>query len=71
MVPGTRSPADVRRDVPRAEPKKPAPRRHLVQKGDTLYSLSRKYGTSVSAIQRANGLKGSTIVRGKTLVIPR
>ena len=39
--------------------------------GDTLYGLSRKYGTSVSAIQRANKLKGTTIVRGKTLLIPR
>ena len=53
------------------KPKTPAPRRHLVKKGDTLYGLSRKYGTSVSAIQRANGLKGTTIRTGKTIVIPR
>ena len=52
------------------KPKTPS-RRHTVSKGDTLYSLSRKYGTSISAIQRANGLKGTTIVTGKSLVIPR
>ena len=52
-------------------PKKPAPRKHLVKKGDTLYGLSRKYGTSVSSIQRANGLKGTTIQLGRTLKIPR
>lgn len=53
------------------KPKKPAPIRHVVKSGDTLYSLGRRYGTSVTAIQRANGLRGTTIVRGKTLVIPR
>jgi len=53
------------------KPKKPAPIRHLVKKGDTLYGLSRKYGTTVSAIQRANRMSGTTIVTGKTLLIPR
>lgn len=53
------------------KPKKPAPIRHLVKTGDTLYGLGRKYGTSVSAIQRANGMSGTTIVTGKTILIPR
>lgn len=53
------------------KPKKPAPIRHVVKRGDTLYGLSRKYGTTVSAIQKANGLKGTTIVDGKTILIPR
>lgn len=59
--------------VVKAKPK-PAPpstRSHRVVKNDTLYSLSRKYGTSVSAIQKANGLSGSTIRLGQTLKIPR
>lgn len=44
---------------------------HLVSKGDTLYGLSKRYGTSVAAIQSANGLNDSTIVLGTSLNIPR
>mgnify|MGYP005852353757 CR=1 FL=1 len=50
---------------------KPKKIRHTVKKGDTLYGLARRYGTSVSAIQKANGLKGNIIRTGKTLVIPK
>jgi LysM repeat protein len=45
-------------------------RKHIVKKGDTLYGLSRRYKTSVSAIQKRNGLKGTTIRNGATLIIP-
>ena len=44
---------------------------HTVQSGDTLFSLSRKYGTSVTAIQNANGLNSDLIRTGQTLTIPR
>ena len=44
---------------------------HVVSKGDTLYNLSKRYGTSVAAIQSANGLNDSTIVLGTSLNIPR
>ena len=53
------------------KPKAPPPIRHAVAKGDTLYSISRRYNTSVITIQRANGIKGSTIRLGQTLLIPR
>ncbi|MFT5882916.1 MAG: LysM repeat protein [Crocinitomicaceae bacterium] len=53
------------------KPKKKSPITHTVKKGDTLYGLSRKYGTSVSSIQRANRLKGTNIGLGKKLIIPR
>lgn len=57
---------------PKPKPKpKPKVIRHTVKKGDTLYGLSRRYGTSVSAIQKANGIKGTTIGIGKVLVIPK
>ncbi len=57
---------------PKPKPKpKPKTIRHTVRKGETLYSLSKKYGTSVSAIQKANGLRGSTIQTGKSYIIPR
>ncbi|NWK56039.1 N-acetylmuramoyl-L-alanine amidase [Verrucomicrobiaceae bacterium N1E253] len=45
-------------------------RYHTVKKGDTLYGLSRRYKTSVSAIQRANGMSGTMIGIGKKLKIP-
>lgn len=45
-------------------------RYHTVKKGDTLSGLSRRYDVSVSAIQRANGLRGSVIFLGKKLRIP-
>lgn len=45
-------------------------RYHTVKKGDTLYGLSRRYNTSVSAIQRANGMSGTVIGLGKKLKIP-
>ena len=44
---------------------------HVVQKGETLYSLSRTYGTSVSAICEANGIAdGSSVQAGQKLTIP-
>jgi tetratricopeptide (TPR) repeat protein len=43
---------------------------HLVRKGDTLYSISRRYGTTVQAIMEANGLTGHIIYVGQRLYIP-
>jgi len=42
---------------------------HKVLKGDTLYSIAKKYQTSVEAIQRLNGLAGTTINIGQELII--
>lgn len=42
---------------------------HKVAKGDTLYSLSRKYNTSVERIQLLNGLSGTTLNIGQVLTI--
>jgi LysM repeat protein len=43
---------------------------HTVAPGDTLYGLSRRYGSSVSALKSANGLSSDTIVIGQQLRIP-
>ncbi len=43
---------------------------HTVVKGDTLFSLSRRYGTTVNAIKSANGLTSDMIQIGQTLTIP-
>ena len=43
---------------------------HTVVKGDSLWGLSRRYGTTAEAIRAANGLSDDTIVIGRTLQIP-
>lgn len=53
------------------KPKSKPPITHTVKRGDTLYGLSRKYGTTVGSIQRANNLRGTTIGIGQRLIIPR
>lgn len=58
----------VRKPVVKAKPKTT---RHSVRSGDNLYNIAKRYGTSVGAIQKANGIKGSMIRPGQSLVIPR
>lgn len=40
---------------------------YKVAKGDTLWSIAKKYGVSVSALQKANNLSSSTIYIGQSL----
>jgi penicillin-insensitive murein endopeptidase len=44
---------------------------HRVRKGDTLGRLAARYGTTVRQIQKANGLRSTVIVQGKTIRIPQ
>ena len=44
---------------------------YIVRRGDTLYSIARRYGTTVAAIARANGIANPhRIWAGQRLVIP-
>jgi LysM repeat protein len=44
---------------------------HVVQRGDTLYSIARRYGTTVQAIMSANGLSNRNFIWvGQRLTIP-
>ncbi|MGQ9736204.1 MAG: C40 family peptidase [Thermaceae bacterium] len=43
---------------------------HTVLPGDTLYSIARKYGTTVEELQRLNGLDGFLLQVGQVLHIP-
>lgn len=43
---------------------------HIVEKGDTLYSLSKKYGVSVDDLRSANAISGSDLYAGQKLIIP-
>ncbi|MEC3880703.1 glucosaminidase domain and LysM peptidoglycan-binding domain-containing protein [Parapedobacter sp. 10938] len=42
---------------------------YTVKKGDTLYDLARKHGTTVRTIQRENGLAGSQLSIGQQLML--
>ncbi len=42
---------------------------HIVKQGDTLYSISRKYGVSVAAIKAANGMTSNDLNVGQRLKI--
>lgn len=67
-------PAPVKQDsIVVGETKKTAPastKLHTVAKGDTLTSLSKKYGTSVESLKTANGLRTDAISLGQSLKIP-
>ena len=43
---------------------------HVVQPGQTLGVLAKRYGTTVNAIMRANGLPSSQLRAGRTYRIP-
>ena len=42
---------------------------YKVKKGDTLYSISRKYGVAVEDIKKANNLTDNVIAIGQKLVV--
>ena len=44
--------------------------RHRCRSGETLGSIARRYGTSVRAIQAANGLRGTRLRAGRSYTIP-
>ncbi len=75
-------PAPVKAEAPKKAPA-PAPKKktettkasaksrvHKVSKGDTLFSLSKRYGVSVDAIKKANNMKKDAISIGQRLTIP-
>ena len=43
---------------------------YIVQRGDTLYSIARRYGSTVDAVKAANGLANNNISPGQQLIIP-
>ena len=43
---------------------------YIVKKGDSLWLIANKYGTTVDELSSANGLKSNTLSIGQTLIIP-
>ena len=44
--------------------------RHRINRGETLSTIARRYGTSVHALREANSLHNNTIVAGRSLLVP-
>ena len=57
--------------VVHAAPSSQGGRVHVVRRGETLSSIARRYGTSIQALVRANGLRNPNFIfSGQRLVIP-
>lgn len=53
-------------------PEKPSMTIYIVQKGDTLWKIAKKYKTTVDAIVKANNIKNPDLIMpGQQLIIPR
>ncbi len=69
--------APGRASTPKPAPARPKPKpkptttRYIVKKGDTLSGIASRYRSSVAGIRRANGISGSLIHPGQSLVVPR
>jgi LysM repeat protein len=69
--PATPTPAAVTPQPTPPPTQAPEQRSYVVQPGDTLHAIAVQFGTTVDALQRANGLADSDlIVVGQRLVIP-
>ncbi|MCB1062203.1 MAG: LysM peptidoglycan-binding domain-containing protein [Verrucomicrobiae bacterium] len=68
--PSITPPQAPRPSPPPAAAPKPAARYHTVAKGDTLYSISRRYGATVPQLKSTNGLTSDVIRIGQTLRLP-
>lgn len=44
--------------------------KHRIRRGETLGHIARRYGTSASTIRAANGMRGSNLRAGRSLLVP-
>ncbi len=55
--------------IPVDEPKKSIPNYYQVQKGDTLYSIAKRFNTTVALIKEVNGLTSNALTIGQRLLL--
>ena len=70
VVASAPKPKPAAKPVVKAAPK-PKSTGYVVKSGDNLSKIAARHGSSVTAIQRANGIRGTLIHPGQRLVIPR
>jgi LysM repeat protein len=67
----TAAPTAVPTPVPTVVPTPPPQQTYTVVAGDTLADIAQRFGTSVAALQEANGIEDpDEITVGQVLVIP-
>ncbi len=44
---------------------------HIIKKGETLYSLSKRYGTTVDELKRLNNLSDNNLSIGQKLIVKK
>ena len=66
---GNREQSQSRKRAPTAS-SPPAIRTHVVKKGETLSSIAKRYGTTVSTLRSLNNIKGNTVKTGATIRVP-
>lgn len=64
------APAPAPKPKPKPKPTSSPTRYHKVEAKQTLWAISQKYGVTVDALQRANGISGTLIRPGQSLRIP-
>lgn len=70
-IPGASAPNTPAPTPPTPNPQQPTNGVHIVQAGETLFSIARRYGTSVPAMQAYNGLGNANLIYvGQRLKIP-
>jgi LysM repeat protein len=60
---------ETKKPVVKKELKKQIPAYYQVKKGDTLYSISKKFNISVAKIKEMNGLKSNALSIGQRLLV--
>jgi len=72
VIPALNNTAPVARQIPAAASSAASVKgTHIVQKGDTLWSLSRKYGITPEALAASNGMQLNEILReGRAIRVP-
>lgn len=58
-----------KREIKKRKPKRVSGKTHTVKKGETLYSISRKYNIVVKQLKKANNLSSNIISIGQKLII--
>ncbi|MDE6512241.1 MAG: LysM peptidoglycan-binding domain-containing protein, partial [Muribaculaceae bacterium] len=69
-TPKKKEPAAPAKKQPTAAAKKQKATTHTIKSGENLGRIAKKYGVTVDAIKKANGLKSDAIRAGKELKIP-